>query len=518
MQLNTGTSFIILSVCLELIFCSDTTMAQVVETTTAKQYHEQIDLLWIQKKNQYIEMMKKSADDPKILYNIQVETNNLLKYAGFCQKNSLLDELCDLYLRAFDTLTRTDQYLFTYYPDGSKLTVHQLDKKYQMWLDKRKPLGQESILSSAQFLYALSDAVSIIVDIKKENRTPIMQEALKRFIPLIIGHYNRWIFQTPGLFQVRNSNCRLDGEYVQTGMNHFELINKKLDRKLANGKSPAYCNAVTDTDIWIIAGAVNILCIYTKDKSLVPVASADYIKLLNYVKTGVKLIQSRFIYRDVKNLAGLPVKGAIFEPGDGNDPGYEFAGYTGEEFPKTISSFKTNYKAKDISWDLSHARRFVHVFETLMKSKDVLGLDFPTEDHMERMVNQLIYGTFNRDFKKPLFTNFMDGSNGWYRVGYDKREGFGYGPWDVSIAALTGGYGFWSRYNNDVQKVFLAIMEMLKSNDPEIRRHVVEHYETTHWNNYQRTPDNDFSKPDDPKTQSVLIQLLPSLCFMYGCK
>jgi hypothetical protein len=518
MQSNIGVFFVMMLLISGAFFCGKTTMAQVVETNTVKQYHEQIDRLWKEKKNQYIKMIKTSVDNPQSLYNLQVETNNLLKYAGYCQKYVLLDELCDLYLQAFDTLTQTDQYLFTYYPDGSKLTAHPLDKKYRMWLDKRKPLGQESILSSAQFLYALSDAVSIIADIRKENRTPIMQEALKRFLPLIIEHYNRWIFQTPGLFQVRNSNCRLDGDYVQTGMNHFELINKKLDRNLANGKSPDYCNAVTDTDIWIITGVTNILCVYSKEKPLVPIASADYLKLLDYVRKGVKLVRSRFVYREVKNFVGEPVIGAIFEPGDGNDPGYEFAGYSGEAFPETTSLFKAKSKVKGVSWDLSHARRFVHVFETFMKSRDVLGLDFPTEDHMEKMANQLIYGTFNRDFKKPLFTNFADGTNGWYRVGYDNREGFGYGPWDLSIGVLTGGYGFWSKYNNDVQKVFLALMDMLKSNDPEIRKHVILHYETTHWNKYKRTPDNDFTKPDDPKTQSVLIQLLPSLCFIYGCK
>jgi hypothetical protein len=108
----------------------------------------------------------------------------------------------------------------------------------------------------------------------------------------------------------------------------------------------------------------------------------------------------------------------------------------------------------------------------------------------------------------------MDGTNGWFRVGYSGRMGFGYGPWDMSVSVLTGGYGFWSRYNSDTQKVFTALIDMLKSKDPEIRKHVIEHYETTHWNKFRRTPSSNFTKLDDPNTQSVLIQFLPSLCFM----
>jgi len=127
----------------------------------------------------------------------------------------------------------------------------------------------------------------------------------------------------------------------------------------------------------------------------------------------------------------------------------------------------------------------------------------------------LNYATFNRDFKKPLFTNFMDGTNGWYRVNYSGRKGFGYGPWDMSISVLTGGFGFWSKYNSDTQKVFVALIEMLKSKDPAIRQHVINHYETNVWKQYKREREFNFEKLDDSKTLGILIQVLPSLCFMY---
>jgi hypothetical protein len=267
--------------------------------------------------------------------------------------------------------------------------------------------------------------------------------------------------------------------------------------------------------MWIIAGVANILAVYKKENDIVPITPEAYKRLLNYVKMGSKLIDSRFIYTKLNNFEGKQVIGALFQPGTGDEhPERAFVGYNGQDFPQTAPKDKSKYRRNGVGWDLSHARRFVHVFETLLKSKDILGLDFPTKDLMVKMGNQLVFATFNRDFKKPLFTNFMDGTNGWFRVGYSGRMGFGYGPWDMSVSVLTGGYGFWSRYNSDTQKVFTALIDMLKSKDPEIRKHVIEHYETTHWNKFRRTPSSNFTKLDDPNTQSVLIQFLPSLCFM----
>jgi len=167
-----------------------------------------------------------------------------------------------------------------------------------------------------------------------------------------------------------------------------------------------------------------------------------------------------------------------------------------------------------VGWDLSHARRFVHVFETLLRNKELLNLEFPTKTLMEKLANQLIYGTFNRDFKKPLFANFMDGTNGWFRVGYNGRIGYGYGPWDMSIAVLTGGYGFWAKYNKDVDAVFCSLQKMLESNDPDVRKHVIEHYEENYWLHYKRFRLFNFQDKENPNTQSVLIQFLPSLCNM----
>lgn len=303
---------------------------------------------------------------------------------------------------------------------------------------------------------------------------------------------------------------------MPTTMNHQEFLKRKLERKLGNGKSPSYCNAVQDIDMWIIAGVVNILTVYKQEERLVPITPEKYRKFLSYIKTGVNLLESRVSYTKLKNFDGRPVAGALLEAGEWDELNtYEYSGYNGQEFPNPIITDKSRYRGKAVGWDLSHSRRFVHVFETLSENKDILGLNFPTKDHMVKMANQLNYATFNLDFKKPLFSNFMDGTNGWYRINYADRKGFGYGPSDMSIAVLIGGYGFWSIYSSDTQKIFTALSDMLKSKDPEVRKHVINHYETYVWKQHNRAREFDFEKPDDSKTLSILIQFLPSLCFIY---
>ena len=63
----------------------------------------------------------------------------------------------------------------------------------------------------------------------------------------------------------------------------------------------------------------------------------------------------------------------------------------------------------------------------------------------------------------------MDGSNGWYRVNYAGRAGFGYGPGDLSIAFMRGGYGFLKKYNADLGRIVMAEWIMLRSTDPDIK-------------------------------------------------
>ena len=490
-------------------------------------YYGKIRNLWRQRKPLYYEWLKGVGSEsdgfprnhPNELYDIQSETNNLLKYSEYCQDLYILEELTSLYELALDSLVETEQYLFFYYPGSFRQSLQKLNGRHKMWLEEQEPIGKEVILASSQFLYLVSDAITVITNIEQAERTSSMEKFVRKFIPILLDHYKRWIFDEVGPFQVRGWGCKINGKYVASGMNHFEFITKKLKRELGDTDSPGYCNAVTDTDMWIISGVSNLLAAHKKENQLVQIPSEDFDRLIIYVKTGEKLLKSRITYSTVENFVGKTVKGANFDLGAWDDhPTYAYAGCNTEKYPLLNSLFNNKIEGSGLGWDLSHARRFVHVFEALFRNKKLLNLEFPTEALMEKLANQLIFSAFNKDFEKPLFSNFMDGSNGWYRVGYKGRVGFGYGPWDMSIAVLTGGYSFWSKYSKDVETLFCVLREMLESNDPEIRQHVKSHYEQNRWYHYSRPHEINLQDIENPYTQTVLIQFLPSLCNIDTCK
>jgi predicted Zn-dependent protease with MMP-like domain len=142
---------------------------------------------------------------------------------------------------------------------------------------------------------------------------------------------------------------------------------------------------------------------------------------------------------------------------------------------------------ENIGWDLSHARRFVNVFQTLYETKDYLGLNFPGDNILKMFANQFAYRVFNGDFEYPLFSNYFDGTNGWYRVDYDKRKNFGYGPSDMSITAYSGGFMFWKDYNPDIKIIANSLYALIHTSNQEKLDFLNQRYEKNYWTNRTTT-------------------------------
>lgn len=473
-------------------------------------YISKIKSLWNSRKPDIVSLINDSKKNPYNLYNVQIYTNNLLTYAASCSDSYIYNELLSAYLPAIKTLQTTNDYKVYYYPDDStRQSTVKLSKVYSMWLDAN---NTEDVLSSSQFLFLISDAINHIGNIKQIDRTTLMNQFIKAYSPILLDHYNRWIFEKIGPFQVRGWSCVFNDKYVQTGMNHATFISKQLNKQLGDSSSAGYCNAVNDTDMWIIAGAGNLIAATKQMPELVSVPDTQVSLYMNYLKTAAALLESRITFKDLYNLKGEVVKGLLFDQGlwDGH-PDYKYAGYTLNKYPALTDSDIKKYAKKNLSWDLSHTRRFVNVFGSLFANKDVLGLTFPSISVMQSLANQFVYGVFNRDFNQPLFSNYFDGSNGWFRVGYSGRAGFGYGPNDASIAALEGGFGFLGKYNADLNNLICKLNLMLTSTDKQIRNHVVKFYQNTYWNNYKRTESYDFANSQNSSTQYLLLEFYPTL-------
>lgn len=111
---------------------------------------------------------------------------------------------------------------------------------------------------------------------------------------------------------------------------------------------------------------------------------------------------------------------------------------------------------QDLGWDISHARRLVHVLDALDRNRSAMKQvyrladeDLPPPDLAKRFATQLLASVWNRNAQNPLFSNWMSGANGWYRVAYDNGTGrcvAGSPPYALTNAFATGGYITWARY------------------------------------------------------------------------
>ncbi len=415
--------------------------------------------IWEQRKQVHQDALISQMDLEKTdgLYYVQIETAPLLDMAAETQNIAYLDSLAELYLIPYDYLTLQSQRIYFYWPGFPRESVHPLETPARMWLGPAKNvdgimIGSESVLHSSQFLYAAARMCHAILDIPAASRTANMNTFLAQYPSVILtDHYERWVFSMYGIFQVR-------GWGGPVGLhNHQAFLEKKRDLDFPS--SPLYLNSVTDTDLWIAAGVVEMLAAHEKDSSAVPLASAKKQAFLDYVSIATTLIQQRMTTSALTNFSGASATGLNFDRGIWDDyHTHAYSGYTGATSPLG----QPEQPGSNVGWDISHARRFVDVFGTLYRNRNVTGQTFPGMTTMQQLANQFVYGVFNKDLTRPKVSNYMDGTNGWYRVGY--TPGFpGHGPYGLSSALLTGGYGHWAEFSSDMALLRDSLWDMIAS-------------------------------------------------------
>lgn len=488
-----------------------------------------IDTIWDSRRQYFINYINTSFEradgvagrrDPYALYNIQTYTNNLLKYSQYCRDYETLDELAGVLLAAYPYLERRTTYVYDYptisgVSCAADVTAPLQAPASRMWVyhnDTSYKDGHEPLLPSSQFLYMVSNAINIVSGINESNRTQNMKDLASKYAPVAVNdHYMRWIYYDKNVFQVKGWGCE---KYCTTpNYNHYDFIKKKSSKYFGHYSSLSYCNLYTDNDMWILAGVVEILAANKKDPSLVSINSTTRQKLLNYTSLAVSVVKSRLTLSTLSSLNGTTANGLNLDLGAWDEhPGYSYSGYLGRTFPTSA-----NKKAADnVGWDISHARRFVHLLTTLYENRAAVNQSFPNTAAMTRFTNQLVYKSFNKNFQRPLFSNYMDGTNGWYRVDYSGAVGFGYPPYGMSNSYMSGGYSLWSRFNPDMGNVSDALWDMLSAvwdgSDPGKAEFARQNYTSEFYNNYARNTSSAALEKKYNRTNSVeLLMFLPSL-------
>jgi hypothetical protein len=335
------------------------------------------------------------------------------------------------------------------------------------WLEpgKEKKRMRESVTATVQFLHPTARLIRIITTLPPAEQSPRMRQFVAAYYPLILRD------------QVLRLAYVAHWDYWKTKELPRELINIwKAILQASSRPKISYQHGMFDRDLWLIAIAAELLGANANAPQLAPLAAHESAQLREITSIGVQLFQKkRTLYADTKNFAGQVVQSASYFNGDMDDhPDMAYVGYEGESFPKP----EDKNPARGVSWDTSHFHRVPVFLRALYDNRKATKLSFPQAHDMQLVANQFVYKVFQGDFRRPLFSNFFDGSDGWYRVNYQGRAS-AYPPScacnsadkpNLRLCLTSGAIQGWSQmsfFNNDLLKLQRALTLLAASNDAE---------------------------------------------------
>lgn len=356
---------------------------------------------------------------------------------------------------------------------GSESTMSTTNNG-RVWLEN----GAEIRLVSAEWIFLLSRVITGISATPVSQRTPNMVAVTQTFVPVVAAHINRWAFNTQwyGL-----SDCPYLPAYGHAG--YVALLATKTI-----GGVKSFCNGLIGTDLLIMGAGSELLRSAANDRALVKLSAlgVDEASLAAYVRASGALVRARLIPTALTRPNGSPAQGLDLDPGIYSDMFSEagYSAYTGTTFP-TAANVGTSPRA---GWDTSHLRLFVHLVNSLYRSRNVAASSFPTDGEITSLANQVAYGMLvNGNSLWPQFSNYFSGWNGWYRVDYAGQAGFGYGPSDLgNTAFMTGAYGLWAAWNPDLAAINARLGVILQATDSTTVNWRTNTY-AKYWTNYVRS-------------------------------
>ena len=377
-----------------------------------------------------------AASDPRRFDEVAEFLAPFVEAAADCADVVLLDRLASLFALAPPSLEKD--------ADGRGI-----------WTQN----GTEMRLVSAEFLMLAGRITEATLALPAWKRTPTMVSFADQFLPVLAVHVDRWI-----------RTARFDGwagcTRPRVAIGHRDYV--ALLRSRSMGSELSYCNAVDDVDLLIMGIGAQLLRSMEDDPTVADATrlGIDRNVLTAYVRESADLVRSRL---SATSLRGGTITGYDFDRGvfrDLNDDSL-WAGYTGDAFPLSPTALIAPQKKDDrAGWDLGHARRLVTVLAAFRRTRASTGSTFPSDAEMTGFANQIAYGTMVGTVEWPAFSNYLSGLNGWYRVIYHGRVGFGYGPSDVGNSAfLEGGYGFWGAWSPELAALTSRMSAILGSSD-----------------------------------------------------
>jgi len=477
---------------------------------TQSQIDSKILELWSPSKKSITTSIKMLKDSPIELYFISSQSYNLLHYA-FVKKNSfLIDELLELYLQTIPYIKETKSYNIPHINEKNEITTIALENPIYIWKDKG---GNEEVISSSQFLFVISFAMNKISSIPNKELTKSMKSFIKKFSPILESHYKRWIIGVKqkdkeiniGSFSRRGWGCKDNRNNYIYARTLSQMI-EELGNKSYYGAS--YCNVIADPSLLIISGLGYYLAGAEQKSRAYNIESKEILK--KHFINAITVLSKKFKKSTIKNLKSKPVEILSFQEGSWyGHPDYNYSEYNGSTFPQE-NKLKSH---PSVGIDVAHGSRVLYLLEMIKENKNKFNIEFPSDNDMKMFTDGFFYKVFNQNFQKPLFKNYMNGSNGWFRVNYSSRKGYGYAPYQIgSSGALLGGYPRLAKYNKKLETIFTLLFKKFNSTKKEDQKFIHKYYENAIWMEQKEREVYQFYKKDiNPKSAIFLINFYSSM-------
>ncbi len=407
--------------------------------------------------------------DTYALYDIETFFHNLLAMAQRCQR---IDRQLELAEAVRLTYSRLEQV-----PTGEG----------QAWLcrggtvcnPKNRLINSEVMLTSVQFLAFAIDIGNSLVRSATATQSGAFADETGR---IAVEHLQRW-----GSLQARSA------------------LRARIAAKPGDVKNGSSALFLTDKDLWQIAIYADLAGVLDLRPSLREDLNLDEEKtavLREHLTLLLKLFRARTTLMNARNADGKQVVVADLDRGFWRlYADNQYASYNGVappvscvELPGDLGQKKIRRgvdasslpTSETLGWDISHARRLIHFFNAIDRNRSALmstfslsGNDLPTQQVVAAFARQLTINVWNQNTDYPLFANYYNGVNGWYRVAYDNGTGRcteGYSPYGLSNSFPSGGYASWGVWDSSIDILSRRLYMLTKSNDDYNKLFIKKYY------------------------------------------
>lgn len=445
-------------------------LADIDFSCTGKAHAEAI-ALWNGTVRSYVEKQisigLKKDGDTQLLYKIQSELQSFTEMTRRCRNRQQLEELVDTISPAFSSLSsKSDEHgsLGWICTGGSCAFPNRL-------------FGKEVPLYSAQFLGLIGAiATATTENVPEKERTNKEKTFLTETASIISTQLDRWL--SPA---------------------YFKKVSDRAQMTAADATDAQSKYFFTDRDLWYMTALSDLSEIHKA--GVIPDKTAKTtFKSLQSKREGIASLFD--LFQERITMIGAP-GGSRAEIDRGYWRNYadsRYASYEGKESPIICSRdmfgvfqrkpqvpARESYVDSDLGWDLSHMRRIVPALDTFVRNRknisDVFGYSkatFNPENLRKAFAGQIATNIWNKDKKYPLFSNFWDGSNGWYRAGYDSGQPGdcrpGQAPYSLAWSFPTGSYPQWSAFNIRIRTLTTRLYQLFDSSEPSDVAFTSEYY------------------------------------------